>query len=110
MLFYIVNQYKKLTNNMQLRSGHNTNEMVRMLENRRNNKHLLPDMFAEYLTLEFTSIRKRIVHLENMLVLTGYQTLKNMRLIRSVFNKTDHGYAVMLIGFIRIYESELNLI
>lgn len=109
MIFYIVNQYKKLTNNMQLRSGRNTNEMVRMLENRQINKHLLPELFEEYLKLNFNTIRSRNLYLENMLVVTGYQTLKNMRLIRSTFNKTDHGYAVMLIGFIRIYESELNL-
>ena len=89
---------------MQLRSGRITNEMERMLENRRTNRHLLPQLFAEYLTIEFKSIRKRVLHLEKMLVLTGYQTLTNMRVMRSVFNKTDHGYAVMLIGFIRIYE------
>jgi hypothetical protein len=94
---------------MQLRSGRNTNEMVRMLENRQANKHLLPEMFSEYLTLGFKSIRKRILHLENMLVLTGYQTIKNMRFVRSALNKTDHGYAVMLIGFIRIYEEELKV-
>ena len=92
---------------MQLRSGRTTNEFERMLANRQANKHQLPGLFEEYLTLNFNTNRKRIVHLENMLVLTGYQTLKNMRLIRSVFNKTDHGYAVMLIGFIRIYESEI---
>jgi len=89
---------------MQLRSGRITNEMERMLENRRTNRHLLPQLFKEYLTLNFRTIRKRVLHLENMLVLTGYQTLTNMRVMRSVFNKTDYGYAVMLIGFIRIYE------
>jgi hypothetical protein len=104
MIFYIDKQYKKQTNDMQLRSGRITNEKERMLENRRTNRHLLPEMFKEYLTLDFRTIRKRILHLEKMLVLTGYQTLTNMRVIRSVFNKTDHGYAVMLIGFIRIYE------
>ena len=89
---------------MQLRSGRTTNEIDRMLANRQANRHLLPQLFAEYLTIEFKSIRKRVLHIENMLVLTGYQTLTNMRVMRSVFNKSDHGYAVMLIGFIRIYE------
>ena len=92
---------------MQLRSGRTTNEIERMLANRRTNRHLLPGIFEEYLALNFKTIRSRILYLENMLVLTGYQTLKNMRLIRETFNKTDHGYAVMLIGFIRIYESEI---
>jgi hypothetical protein len=104
MIFYIEDQYKKQTNNMQLRSGRTTNEIERMLANRRTNRHLLPELFKEYLTLEFRTIRKRILHLERMLVLTGYQTLTNIRVMRSVFNKTDNGYAVMLIGFIRIYE------
>jgi hypothetical protein len=104
MIFYIAIQYKKQTIIMQLRSGRITNEMERMLENRRTNRHLLPQLFKEYLTLNFRTIRKRVLYLENMLVLTGYQTLTNMRVMRSVFNKTDHGYAVMLIGFIRIYE------
>lgn len=94
---------------MQLRSGRTTNEVERMLANRQTNRHLLPQLFAEYLTIEFKSIRKRILYLENILVVTGYQTLRNMRLIRDTFNKTHHGYAVMLIGFIRIYEAELNL-
>lgn len=94
---------------MQLRSGRTTNEVERMLANRQTNRHLLPQLFAEYLTIEFKSIRKRILYLENILVVTGYQTLKNMRLIRDTFNKTHHGYAVMLIGFIRIYEAELNM-
>lgn len=92
---------------MQLRSGRTTNEIERMLANRRTNRHLLPGIFEEYLTLNFNTIRSRILYLEKMLVLTGYQTLKNMRLIRKTFNKTEHGYAVMLIGFIRIYESEI---
>ena len=109
MFFYIVNKYKKLTNNMQLRSGRTTNEIEHMLVNRQANKDQLPGLFEEYLTLNFKTIRGRILYLEKMLVLTGYQTLKNMRLIRKTFNKTDHGYAVMLIGFIRIYESELNI-
>ena len=108
MIFYIINKYKKLTNNMQLRSGRTTNEFERMLANRQANKHQLPGLFEEYLTLNFKTIRSRILYLENMLVSTGYQTLKNMRLIRETFNQTDHGYAVMLIGFIRIYISELN--
>ena len=89
---------------MQLRSGRTTNEIDRMLANRQANKHQLPGLFEEYLTLNFKTIRKRVLHIENMLVLTGYQTLTNMRVMRSVFNKSDHGYAVMLIGFIRIYE------
>ena len=89
---------------MQLRSGRTTNEVERMLANRHTNKHQLPGLFEEYLTLNFKTIRKRVLHIENMLVLTGYQTLTNMRVMRSVFNKSDHGYAVMLIGFIRIYE------
>ena len=89
---------------MQLRSGRTTNEVERMLANRQTNKHQLPGLFEEYLTLNFKTIRKRVLHIENMLVLTGYQTLTNMRVMRSVFNKSDHGYAVMLIGFIRIYE------
>ena len=94
---------------MQLRSGRTTNEIDRILANRQANKHQLPGLFEEYLTLNFKTIRSRILYLENMLVLTGYQTLKNMRLIRDTFNKTHHGYAVMLIGFIRIYEAELNM-
>ena len=82
MIFYIDKQYNKQTNNMQLRSGRITNEKERMLENRQTNKHQLPCLFEKYITLNFKTIRSQILYLENMLLVTGYQTLENMRLIR----------------------------
>jgi hypothetical protein len=79
---------------MLLRNGKYSNDIERMLENRMNLR-------------SHTVVKIRtatIQELENAFVDDGFQTRKNLRDLKSVFNKTDEEYLQMLQGFARIYK------
>lgn len=65
--------------------------MERMLENRRTRTSR-------------TRLGNSIKELENAFVADGFQTRKNMRDLKSAFNKTDDEYMKMLMGFAKIYK------
>jgi hypothetical protein len=78
---------------MLLRNGKYSTDIERMLENRRHRKtHTCVE-------IQFATIEE----LENAFVADGFQTRKNMRDLKTVFNKTDKQYLQMLQGFARIY-------
>ena len=64
-----------------------------MLENRRHRKT------HASLELKFATIDE----LEDAFVADGFQTRKNLKDLKKVFNKTDKQYLQMLQGFARIY-------
>jgi hypothetical protein len=78
---------------MLLRNGKYSTEIERMLENRQNRNT------QTHLELMFATIEE----LEDAFVADGFQTRKNMRDLKTVFNKTDKQYLQMLQGFARIY-------
>ena len=76
---------------MLLRNGKYSTDIERMLENRRMRTNL-------------TRIGNSIKELENAFIADGFQTRKNMRDLKRVFDKTDEEYLQMLVGFARIYK------
>ena len=78
---------------MLLRNGKYSTDIERMLENRRHRKtHTCVE-------IQFATIEE----IEDAFVADGFQTRKNMRDMKTVFNKTDKQYLQMLQGFARIY-------
>ena len=78
---------------MLLRNGKHSTDIERMLENRRNLKT------QTTVELKFATIEE----LEDAFVVDGFQTRKNLKDLKKVFNKTDKQYLQMLQGFARIY-------
>ena len=78
---------------MLLRNGKYSTNVERMLENRRTR--------TDQTTVEvkFATIEE----LEDAFVADGFQTRKNLKDLKKVFNKTDKQYLQMLQGFARIY-------
>ena len=79
---------------MLLRNGKYSTDIERMLENRRNLKT------QTTVELKFATIEE----LEDAFVADGFQTRKNLKDLKKVFNKTDKQYLQMLQGFARIYK------
>ena len=79
---------------MLLRNGKHSTDIERMLENRRNLKT------QTTVELKFATIEE----LEDAFVADGFQTRKNLKDLKKVFNKTDKQYLQMLQGFARIYK------
>ena len=79
---------------MLLRNGKHSTDIERMLENRRNLKT------QTTVELKFATIEE----LEDAFVVDGFQTRKNLKDLKKVFNKTDKQYLQMLQGFARIYK------
>lgn len=75
---------------MLLRNGKYSTDIERMLENRKTHTCV---------EIKFATIDE----LEDAFVADGFQTRKNMRDLKTVFNKTDKEYLQMLQGFARIY-------
>lgn len=78
---------------MLLRNGKYSTDIERMLENRRNLK------IQTTIEVKFATIEE----LEDAFVADGFQTRKNLKDLKKVFNKTDKQYLQMLQGFARIY-------
>lgn len=78
---------------MLLRNGKYSTDIERMLENRRNLKT------QTTVEVKFATIEE----LEDAFVADGFQTRKNLKDLKKVFNKTDKQYLQMLQGFARIY-------
>lgn len=78
---------------MLLRNGKHSTDIERMLENRRNLKT------QTTVEVKFATIEE----LEDAFVADGFQTRKNLKDLKKVFNKTDKQYLQMLQGFARIY-------
>jgi hypothetical protein len=78
---------------MLLRNGKYSTDIERMLENRRNLK-IQTTVEVKFATIE---------ELEDAFVADGFQTRKNLKDLKKVFNKTDKQYLQMLQGFARIY-------
>ena len=81
------------TSTMLLRNGKYSTDIERMLENRRNLKT------QTTVEVKFATIEE----LEDAFVADGFQTRKNLKDLKKVFNKTDKQYLQMLQGFARIY-------
>lgn len=81
---------------MQLRNGKYTSDIEQMLQNRKNVKKGSSNI----------PINSTIQEFEKIFVSRGHQTLKNMRDLQKVFNKTDDQYRAMLQGFARIYNCQ----
>lgn len=79
---------------MLLRNGKYSTDIERMLENRRNLK-IQTTIEVKLATIE---------ELEDAFVADGFQTRKNLKDLKKVFNKTDKQYLQMLQGFARIYK------
>ena len=79
---------------MLLRNGKYSTDIERMLENRRNLK-IQTTVEVKFATIE---------ELEDAFVADGFQTRKNLKDLKKVFNKTDKQYLQMLQGFARIYK------
>jgi hypothetical protein len=79
---------------MLLRNGKYSTDIERMLENRRNLKT------QTTVEVKFATIEE----LEDAFVADGFQTRKNLKDLKKVFNKTDKQYLQMLQGFARIYK------
>ena len=79
---------------MLLRNGKYSTDIERMLENRRNLK------IQTTIEVKFATIEE----LEDAFVADGFQTRKNLKDLKKVFNKTDKQYLQMLQGFARIYK------
>ena len=82
------------TSTMLLRNGKYSTDIERMLENRRNLKT------QTTVEVKFATIEE----LEDAFVADGFQTRKNLKDLKKVFNKTDKQYLQMLQGFARIYK------
>ena len=78
---------------MLLRNGKYSTDIERMLENRRNLK------IQTTIEVKFATIEE----LEDAFVADGFQTRKNLKDLKKVFNKTDKQYLQMLQDFARIY-------
>jgi hypothetical protein len=78
---------------MLLRNGKYSTDIERMLENRRNLK-IQTTVEVKFATIE---------ELEDAFVADGFQTRKNLKDLKKVFNKTAKQYLQMLQGFARIY-------
>ena len=79
---------------MLLRNGKHSTDIERMLENRINLKT------QTTVEVKFATIEE----LEDAFVADGFQTRKNLKDLKKVFNKTDKQYLQMLQGFARIYK------
>lgn len=79
---------------MLLRNGKYSTDIEQMLENRRN--------LRSHTVIKIRSATIR--ELEDAFVDDGFQTRKNLRDLKTVFNKTDDEYLQMLQGFAKIYK------
>ena len=81
---------------MQLRNGKYTSDIEQMLNNRKNTKKNAKTIPTNCSIQEF----------EKIFISRGHQTLKNMRDLQKVYDKTDDQYRAMLQGFARIYNCQ----